>query len=173
MSTTTVNITAAQVKELRDKTNAPMMDCKNALTEAKGDIEAAIVVLRKKGVATAAKKATRATSEGSVAELHPRRRQDRRAGRSQLRERLRGPHRRLQGPGARHRHAHRRHRSALHPQGRRDAGGLREREGHLSRPGCRDRQAGRRWWRRSSKARWASSTRRSACTSSPSSRTRP
>jgi elongation factor Ts len=66
MSTTTVNITAAQVKELRDKTNAPMMDCKNALTEAKGDIEAAVVVLRKKGVATAAKKATRATSEGSV-----------------------------------------------------------------------------------------------------------
>ena len=62
-----MNITAAQVKELRDKTNAPMMDCKNALTEAKGDIEAAIVVLRKKGVATAAKKATRATSEGSVA----------------------------------------------------------------------------------------------------------
>ena len=67
MSTTTVNITAAQVKELREKTNAPMMDCKNALAEAKGDIEAAIVVLRKKGVATAAKKATRATSEGSVA----------------------------------------------------------------------------------------------------------
>jgi elongation factor Ts len=67
MGTTTVNITAAQVKELRDKTNAPMMDCKNALTEAKGDVEAAIVVLRKKGVATAAKKATRATSEGSVA----------------------------------------------------------------------------------------------------------
>ncbi len=67
MSTTTVNITAAQVKELRDKTNAPMMDCKNALTEAKGDVEAAIVVLRKKGIATAAKKATRATSEGSVA----------------------------------------------------------------------------------------------------------
>jgi elongation factor Ts len=67
MSTTTVNITAAQVKELRDKTNAPMMDCRNALAEAKGDIEAAIVVLRKKGVATAAKKATRATSEGSVA----------------------------------------------------------------------------------------------------------
>jgi elongation factor Ts len=66
MSTTTVNISAAQVKELRDKTNAPMMDCKNALTEAKGDVEAAIVILRKKGVATAAKKATRTTSEGSV-----------------------------------------------------------------------------------------------------------
>jgi elongation factor Ts len=67
MSTTTVNINAAQVKELRDKTNAPMMACKQALTEAKGDVEAAIVILRKKGVATAAKKATRATSEGSVA----------------------------------------------------------------------------------------------------------
>ena len=67
MGTSTVNISAAQVKELRDKTNAPMMDCKNALTEAKGDVEQAIVILRKKGIATAAKKATRATSEGSVA----------------------------------------------------------------------------------------------------------
>jgi elongation factor Ts len=66
MSATTVNITAAQVKELREKTNAPMMDCKHALTESKGDIEGAIVILRKKGVATAAKKATRATSEGTV-----------------------------------------------------------------------------------------------------------
>jgi len=62
-----MNISAAQVKELRDKTNAPMMDCKNALTESKGDVEAAIVILRKKGIATAAKKATRTTSEGSVA----------------------------------------------------------------------------------------------------------
>jgi len=67
MSTTTVNITAAQVKELREKTNAPMMDCKNALTESKGDMEGAVVILRKKGVATAAKKAARVTSEGSVA----------------------------------------------------------------------------------------------------------
>ncbi len=67
MSTTTVNITAAQVKELREKTNAPMMDCKQALTESKGDMEGAIVILRKKGVATAAKKADRVTSEGSVA----------------------------------------------------------------------------------------------------------
>jgi elongation factor Ts len=54
------------VKELRDKSGAPMMDCKNALSEAKGDLEQAFVVLRKKGMATAAKKATRATSEGSV-----------------------------------------------------------------------------------------------------------
>jgi elongation factor Ts len=67
MSTTTVNISAAQVKELREKTGAPMMDCKQALTEAKGDLEQAVVVLRKKGVSVAAKKATRVTSEGSVA----------------------------------------------------------------------------------------------------------
>src|SRR5512133_601989 len=67
MGTSTVNINAAQVKELRDKTNAPMMACKQALTEANGNVEEAIVILRKKGVATAAKKATRATSEGSVA----------------------------------------------------------------------------------------------------------
>ena len=67
MSTTMANISASQVKELREKTGAPMMDCKQALTEAKGNLEEAIVVLRKKGVSVAAKKATRATSEGSVA----------------------------------------------------------------------------------------------------------
>jgi elongation factor Ts len=67
MSTTMANISAAQVKELREKTGAPMMDCKSALTEAKGNLEDAIVLLRKKGVSVAAKKATRVTSEGSVA----------------------------------------------------------------------------------------------------------
>src|SRR5208283_213226 len=66
MSTIMANISAAQVKELREKTGAPMMDCKSALTEAKGDLEQAIVLLRKKGVSVAAKKATRVTSEGSV-----------------------------------------------------------------------------------------------------------
>ncbi|MGO9126754.1 MAG: translation elongation factor Ts [Terriglobales bacterium] len=66
MSTSTFNISAAQVKELREKTGAPMMDCKQALTEAKGDMEQAVVVLRKKGVSVAAKKAARVTSEGSV-----------------------------------------------------------------------------------------------------------
>lgn len=60
------NISAAQVKELREKTGAPMMDCKHALTEAKGNLEDAVVLLRKKGVSVAAKKATRVTSEGSV-----------------------------------------------------------------------------------------------------------
>jgi elongation factor Ts len=67
MSTSTMNISATQVKELREKTGAPMMDCKQALTEAKGDMEQAVVVLRKKGVSVAAKKAARVTSEGSVA----------------------------------------------------------------------------------------------------------
>src|SRR5215467_15192338 len=67
MSTETMNISAAQVKELRERSGAPMMDCKQALTEAKGDVEQALVVLRKKGIATAAKKAARVTSEGSVA----------------------------------------------------------------------------------------------------------
>jgi elongation factor Ts len=66
MSTSTVNISANQVKELREKTGAPMMDCKQALTEAKGDLEQAVVLLRKRGVSVAAKKATRVTSEGSV-----------------------------------------------------------------------------------------------------------
>jgi len=67
MSTTMENISAAQVKELREKTGAPMMDCKRALTESKGDMEAAIVWLRKKGLSLQAKKAARVTSEGSVA----------------------------------------------------------------------------------------------------------
>jgi elongation factor Ts len=67
MSTSTVNISATQVKDLRERTGAPMMDCKQALTEAKGDVEQAIVILRKRGAAVAQKKAARVTSEGSVA----------------------------------------------------------------------------------------------------------
>src|ERR1700689_2749695 len=66
VSSVTENISAAQVKELREKTGAPMMDCRNALAEAKGDLEQAVVVLRKKGMASAAKKASRNTSEGAV-----------------------------------------------------------------------------------------------------------
>src|SRR5215467_13769245 len=67
MSTTMANISAAQVKELRDKTGAPMMDCKKALTESKGDLEEAVVLLRKRGATIAERKAGRATSEGAVA----------------------------------------------------------------------------------------------------------
>ena len=59
-------ISANQVKELREKTGAGMMDCKNALNEANGDMEQAIVVLRKKGLATAQKKAARVAAEGMI-----------------------------------------------------------------------------------------------------------
>jgi elongation factor Ts len=59
-------ISAALVKELRDQTGAPMMDCKRALQETNGDIEAAVRVLREKGIAGAAKRADRATPEGKV-----------------------------------------------------------------------------------------------------------
>jgi len=60
-------ISAAQVKDLREKTGAGMMDCQRALAEAGGDIEEAIKVLRKKGLAAAAKKASRVAKEGLVA----------------------------------------------------------------------------------------------------------
>ena len=60
-------VDAKLVKELRDKTGAPFGDCKNALTESSGDIEQAIILLRKRGVAMAGKKASRTTNEGSVA----------------------------------------------------------------------------------------------------------
>jgi elongation factor Ts len=59
-------ISAALVKELRDATGAPMMDCKRALQETGGDIEAAKLVLREKGLAGAAKRADRETTEGKV-----------------------------------------------------------------------------------------------------------
>ena len=54
------------VKELRDKTNAGMMDCKKALSETNGDMEKAVALLRQKGLAVAAKRADRATSEGVI-----------------------------------------------------------------------------------------------------------
>ncbi|NDV17879.1 elongation factor Ts [Pseudodesulfovibrio sp. JC047] len=59
-------ITAAQVKGLRDKTGAGMMDCKKALVESGGDEEKAVMYLREKGLSKAAKKAGRATSEGLI-----------------------------------------------------------------------------------------------------------
>src|SRR2546421_12728160 len=66
METDMANITASMVKDLRDKTGAGMMDCKNALNETNGDMEAAIDWLRKKGISKAAKKAGRAAAEGLV-----------------------------------------------------------------------------------------------------------
>ena len=60
--------TAGDVGKLREMTGAGLMDCKKALTEAKGSMEAAVDLLRKKGVASAAKKSTRATKEGAIAQ---------------------------------------------------------------------------------------------------------
>ncbi len=65
-------ITAQLVKQLRDLTGAGMMECKNALIEAHGDLAEAQVVLRKRGIASAAKKASRATRQGLVGSyIHP------------------------------------------------------------------------------------------------------
>lgn len=61
-----MKITSQMVKELRDKTNAGMMDCKKALVENDGDMEKSIDFLRQKGLAVAAKRAERATSEGVI-----------------------------------------------------------------------------------------------------------
>ncbi|HEV8208544.1 MAG TPA: translation elongation factor Ts [Vicinamibacterales bacterium] len=60
-------ITAADVKKLRDHTGAGMMECKNALVEANGDFEEAVTILRKRGLASAAKKAGRTANEGLIA----------------------------------------------------------------------------------------------------------
>jgi elongation factor Ts len=66
MSAVTEKIDAKQVKELREKSGAPMGDCLKALQESKGDMEQAFVVLRKRGMASAQKKASRSTNEGAV-----------------------------------------------------------------------------------------------------------
>ena len=64
--TVSEKIDAKQVKELREKSGAPMGDCLKALQETKGNIEDAFVVLRKRGMASAQKKAARTTNEGAV-----------------------------------------------------------------------------------------------------------
>ncbi len=64
-----MEITASAVKDLREKTGAGMMDCKKALAETQGDLDKAIEFLRKKGMASAAKKAGRATKEGTIHSL--------------------------------------------------------------------------------------------------------
>jgi elongation factor Ts len=61
-----MTITAEQVKQLRDNTGAGMMDCKTALTEAGGDMDKAVEILRKKGLASAAKRAGRVAKDGMV-----------------------------------------------------------------------------------------------------------
>jgi elongation factor Ts len=66
MSTVTEKIDAKLVKELREKSGAPMGDCLKALQESKGQMEEAFVILRKRGMASAQKKASRSTNEGAV-----------------------------------------------------------------------------------------------------------
>ena len=81
-------VTAQMIKDLRERTGAGMADCKKALTECAADMEKAIEYLRKKGIASAAKKATRIASEGTIAHyLHGTRIGVLRRG--QLRDRLR------------------------------------------------------------------------------------
>ena len=63
------DITAAAVGKLREMTNAGLMDCKKALVEAQGDLEAAVDILRKKGVATAAKKSSRDANDGVISQF--------------------------------------------------------------------------------------------------------
>src|SRR6266480_1560962 len=62
-------ITAADVGKLREMTNAGLMNCKQALTESKGDFGLAVDILRKKGIATAAKKSSREANEGVIAQF--------------------------------------------------------------------------------------------------------
>jgi hypothetical protein len=92
-------ITASMVKELREKTDAPMMECKKALSEAAGDMAKAEEILRVKLGNKASKAAARVTAEGIVGVVHLRRRQARRDGRSELRNRLCCQERRLPGSG--------------------------------------------------------------------------
>ncbi len=63
---TAKTVTPAMVKELREKTGSPMMDCKNALEASAGNIDSAIDWLRKKGMASAAKKESRKSADGLV-----------------------------------------------------------------------------------------------------------
>ena len=101
-------VSAADVKELRERTGAPIMDCKAALAEAGGDTEKAIEILRVRGQASAAKRSGRATSEGVVASYIHATGKVGVLGRGPVRDRLRRPQRRLPGIRARGRDPHRR-----------------------------------------------------------------
>jgi elongation factor Ts len=80
-----VSVSAAQVKELRERTGAGMMECKKALVETGGDLEAAVEHMRKQGLAKADKKAGRIAAEGQVVLASCVRGPSRGAGRDQLR----------------------------------------------------------------------------------------
>ena len=85
-----MNITADAVKQLRERTGAGMMECKKALVETQGDLDAAAELMRKQGLAKADKKAARVAAEGVIAVEQLGRRRTRGHGRGELRDRLRG-----------------------------------------------------------------------------------
>jgi elongation factor Ts len=107
-------ITAALVKQLRERTGAGMMECKSALVESKGDLTEGEVVLRKRGIASAGKKASRATKQGLIGTyIHH-------GGQLGVMVEVNCEsdfvaRRRFPGIGARYRDAHRGGRPALHP----------------------------------------------------------
>ena len=114
-----MDINANIVRELREKTGAGVMDCKKALAEASGDLEKAIVWLREKRYRAGRQARRQARLGGLGRVLHPCGRQARRAGRGQLRERLRGQDARVPDPGQGDRDADRGGQSALRqPRGR-------------------------------------------------------
>ena len=147
-------ITAQQVKQLRERTGAGMMECKSALVEAKGDLNEAEVVLRKRGIASANKKAARATKQGVIGTyIHP----GAQLGvlvevncESDFVARTDD----FQGLVHDHGHADRRRRSSVHPPGRRYARGHREGKGHPAGARLERGESPRRWWTASSKGAW-------------------
>ena len=161
----------ALVKELRERTGAGMMDCKNALVDANGDLDAAAELLRKQGQAKADKKASRVAAEGRVVLKSDEARGPLRARRGQLRDRLRREGRQL--PWLRR--ARRRRRARQASGERRGADGARDGGAHARGRSARSRHEGRREHQRaplraSSRARATSAptctARGSACSSS-------
>ena len=139
----TITITAEQVKQLRDKTGAGMMECKAALTEAGGDQEKASSAAQE-GPRLRRQARRPRHQQRRRRQLHPHGRQGRRAGRGELRDRLRGAHRRLPDAGEGTGAAHRRRRSAVRAPRGRPGRRAREGEGDLPRAVRRLGQAGDR-----------------------------
>ena len=167
-------ITAALVKELREKTGAGMMDCKKALAETEGDLETAVDWLRKKGLAAAAKKAGRVAAEGLVGVAADGTRG--RRGRGQFRDRLRRPQREVPELRRRRRQARARERSDVRSAGRHGrspVSGRRRRQAHPpDRHHRREHVAAprgvalgraRAWWPPTCTMRWRPASARSAC----------
>ena len=163
-------ISPALVKELREKTNAGMMDCKRALDEAAGDMTKAEELLRKKGIASASKKASTGCQGGHSRFLHSFAGQGRRPCRDQLRNRFRGQERSVSRVRQRHYPAHCRFPSPLRfarasSRYTRSGG-----KGNLRR--ASDRQTREDQWTKSWTESWTSFSAPSAFSSNLSSRTR-